>query len=85
MKQVYLSLLLAGLTAAPALGQKTTVNAKGAGAIATSNPIMAGAALKTPVSLAFDTQADADRWSTNKMNNSIYFSYAGDGATTTSA
>lgn len=26
MKQVYLSLLLAGLTAAPALGQKTTVN-----------------------------------------------------------
>lgn len=53
------------------------VNAKGAGAIATSNPIMAGAALKTPVSLAFDTQADADRWSTNKMNNSIYFSYAG--------
>ena len=27
MKQVYLSLLLAGLTAAPALGQKTTVNA----------------------------------------------------------
>lgn len=53
------------------------VNAKGAGAIATSNPIMAGAALNTPVSLAFDTQADADRWSTNKMNNSIYFSYAG--------
>lgn len=53
------------------------VNAKGAGAIATSNPIMAGAALKTPVSLAFDTQADADRWSTNKMNNSIDFSYAG--------
>lgn len=53
------------------------VNAKGAGAIATSNPIMAGAALKTPISLAFDTQADADRWSTNKMNNSIYFSYAG--------
>lgn len=53
------------------------VNAKGAGAIATSNPIMAGASLKTPVSLAFDTQADADRWSTNKMNNSIYFSYAG--------
>lgn len=53
------------------------VNAKGAGAIATSNPIMAGAALKTPLSLAFDTQADADRWSTNKMNNSIYFSYAG--------
>lgn len=53
------------------------VNSKGAGAIATSNPIMAGAALKTPVSLAFDTQADADRWSTNKMNNSIYFSYAG--------
>jgi hypothetical protein len=53
------------------------VNAKGAGAIATSNPILAGAALKTPVSLAFDTQADADRWSTNKMNNSIYFSYAG--------
>lgn len=53
------------------------VNAKGAGAIATSNPIRAGAALKTPVSLAFDTQADADRWSTNKMNNSIYFSYAG--------
>ncbi len=53
------------------------VNAKGAGAIATSNPIMAGAALKTPVSLAFDTQADADSWSTNKMNNSIYFSYAG--------
>lgn len=53
------------------------VNAKGAGAIATSNPIMAGAALKTPVSLAFDTQADADRWSTNKMNNSIYFYYAG--------
>ena len=53
------------------------VNAKGAGAIATSNPIMAGSALKTPVSLAFDTQADADRWSTNKMNNSIYFSYAG--------
>lgn len=53
------------------------VNAKGAGAIATSNPIMAGAALKTPVSLAFDTQADADRWSTNKKNNSIYFSYAG--------
>mgnify|MGYP000773672424 FL=1 len=53
------------------------VNAKGAGAIATSNPIMAGAALKTPVSLAFGTQADADRWSTNKMNNSIYFSYAG--------
>lgn len=53
------------------------VNAKGAGAIATSNPIMAGAALKTPVSLAFDTQADADRWSTNKMNNSIYFNYAG--------
>lgn len=27
MKQIYLSLLLAGLTAAPALGQKTTVNA----------------------------------------------------------
>ncbi len=53
------------------------VNAKGAGAIATSNPIMAGSALKTPVSLAFDTQTDADRWSTNKMNNSIYFSYAG--------
>lgn len=53
------------------------VNAKGAGAIATSNPIMAGSALKTPISLAFDTQADADRWSTNKMNNSIYFSYAG--------
>lgn len=53
------------------------VNAKGAGAIATSNPIMAGAALKTPVSLAFDTQEDADRWSTNKMNNSIYFYYAG--------
>lgn len=53
------------------------VNAKGAGAIATSNPIMAGAALKTPVSFAFDTQADADRWSTNKMNNSIYFYYAG--------
>lgn len=53
------------------------VNAKGAGAIATSNPIMAGAALKTPVSLAFDTQTDADRWSTNKMNNSIYFNYAG--------
>lgn len=53
------------------------VNAKGAGAIATSNPIMAGAALKTPVSLAFDTQTDADRWSTNKMNNSIYFYYAG--------
>ena len=38
---------------------------------------MAGAALKTPVSLAFDTQTDADRWSTNKMNNSIYFYYAG--------
>lgn len=53
------------------------VNAKGAGAIATSNPIMAGSALKTPVSLAFDTQTDADRWSTNKMNNSIYFYYAG--------
>ena len=53
------------------------VNAKGAGAIAISNPIMAGAALKTPVSLAFDTQTDADRWSTNKMNNSIYFYYAG--------
>lgn len=53
------------------------VNAKGAGAIATSNPIMAGAALKTPVSLAFDTQTDADLWSTNKMNNSIYFYYAG--------
>lgn len=53
------------------------VNAKGASAIATSNPIMAGAALKTPVSLAFDTQTDADRWSTNKMNNSIYFYYAG--------
>lgn len=53
------------------------VNAKGAGAIATSNPIMAGSALKTPVSLAFDTQTDADRWSTNKMNNSIYFDYAG--------
>lgn len=53
------------------------VNAKGAGAIATSNPIMAGASLKTPVSLAFDTQTDADRWSTNKMNNSIYFYYAG--------
>lgn len=53
------------------------VNAKGAGAIATSNPIKAGAALKTPVSLAFDTQTDADRWSTNKMNNSIYFYYAG--------
>lgn len=53
------------------------VNAKGAGAIATSNPIMAGAALKTPVSLAFDTQTDADRWSTNKMSNSIYFYYAG--------
>ena len=53
------------------------VNAKGAGAIATSNPIMAGADLKTPVSLAFDTQTDADRWSTNKMNNSIYFYYAG--------
>lgn len=53
------------------------VNAKGAGAIATSNPIMAGAVLKTPVSLAFDTQTDADRWSTNKMNNSIYFYYAG--------
>lgn len=53
------------------------VNAKGAGAIATSNPIMAGAALKTPVSLAFDTQTDADRWCTNKMNNSIYFYYAG--------
>lgn len=53
------------------------VNAKGAGAIATSDPIMAGAALKTPISLAFDTQADADRWSTNKMNNSIYFYYGG--------
>lgn len=53
------------------------VNAKGAGAIATSNPIMAGSALKTPVSLAFDTQTDADRWSTNKMNNSINFYYAG--------
>lgn len=53
------------------------VNAKGAGAIATSNPILAGAALKTPVSLTFDTQTDADRWSTNKMNNSIYFYYAG--------
>lgn len=53
------------------------VNAKGAGAIATSNPIMAGSALKTPVSLAFDTQTDADCWSTNKMNNSIYFYYAG--------
>lgn len=53
------------------------VNAKGAGAIATSNPIMAGAVLKTPVSLAFDTQTDADRWSTNKVNNSIYFNYAG--------
>lgn len=53
------------------------VNAKGAGAIATSDPIMAGAALKTPVSLTFDTQTDADRWSTNKMNNSIYFYYAG--------
>lgn len=53
------------------------VNAKGAGAIATSNPIMAGSALKTPVSLAFDTQTDADGWSTNKMNNSIYFYYAG--------
>lgn len=53
------------------------VNAKGAGAIATSDPIMAGSALKTPISLAFDTQTDADRWSTNKMNNSIYFSYAG--------
>lgn len=53
------------------------VNAKGAGAIATSNPIMAGSALKTPVSLAFDTQTDADHWSTNKMNNSIYFYYAG--------
>ena len=37
----------------------------------------AGSALKTPVSLAFDTQTDADRWSTNKMNNSIYFYYAG--------
>lgn len=53
------------------------VNAKGAGAIATSDPIMAGSALKTPISLAFDTQTDADRWSTNKMNNSIYFYYAG--------
>lgn len=53
------------------------VNAKGAGAIATSNPIMAGSALKTPISLTFDTQTDADRWSTNKMNNSIYFYYAG--------
>lgn len=56
------------------------VNAKGAGAIATSDPIMAGAALKTPVSLTFDTQTDADRWSTNKMNNSIYFYYAGGGS-----
>lgn len=53
------------------------VNAKGAGAIATSDPIMAGSALKTPISLAFDTQTDADRWSTNKMNNSIYFYYGG--------
>ena len=53
------------------------VNAKGAGAIATSDPIMAGSALKTPISLTFDTQADADRWSTNKMNNSIYFYYGG--------
>lgn len=53
------------------------VNAKGAGAIATSDPIMAGSALKTPISLAFDTQTDADRWSTNKMSNSIYFYYAG--------
>lgn len=53
------------------------VNAKGTGAIATSDPIMAGAYLKTPVSLTFDTQTDADRWSTNKMNNSIYFYYAG--------
>lgn len=53
------------------------VNAKGAGAIATSDPIMAGSALKTPISLAFDTQTDADRWSTNKMNNSIYFYYDG--------
>lgn len=53
------------------------VNAKGAGAIATSDPIMAGSALKTPISLAFDTQTDADRWSTNKMKNSIYFYYGG--------
>lgn len=53
------------------------VNAKGAGAIATSDPIMAGSALKTPISLAFDTQTDADRWSTNKMNNSIDFYYGG--------
>ena len=53
------------------------VNAKGAGAIAISDPIMAGSALKTPISLAFDTQTDADRWSTNKMNNSIYFYYGG--------
>lgn len=53
------------------------VNAKGAGAIATSDPVMAGSALKTPISLAFDTQTDADRWSTNKMSNSIYFYYAG--------
>lgn len=53
------------------------VNAKGAGAIATSDPIMAGSPLKTPISLAFDTQTDADRWSTNKMSNSIYFYYAG--------
>lgn len=53
------------------------VNTKGAGAIATSDPIMAGSALKTPISLVFDTQTDADRWSTNKMNNSIYFYYGG--------
>lgn len=51
-------------------------NAKGAGAATKSGEIMAGAALKTPIKLTFDTQSDADRW-TRDPNYSLYFYYAG--------
>lgn len=53
------------------------VNAKGQeGAVAESGTIMAGSALKTPITLTFDTRSDADRWYADPYN-SLSFNYAG--------
>ena len=51
-------------------------NAKGKGATTESGTIMAGSALKTPISLTFETRSDADRWYADPYN-SLYWYYAG--------
>ena len=53
------------------------INEKGAGAVTESDPIMAGAALKTPIKLTFDTKSDADRWTVASGWNNLYFYYQG--------